>query len=144
MVLLTGLTNPHTVRTAELLDVLMIIFVRGKQPSEEVLNMAEDAGIAVLMTEYTLVRRLRTALRRRSSGRNGAQKKMSEVIHEIYPVEKGAFETAGEASGTIKRMLRKLGVPSPVIRRVSVAAYEVELNLVIHSLGGQMEIDHRT
>lgn len=43
MVLLTGLTNPHTVRTAELLDVMMLIFVRGKQPSEEVLNMAEDA-----------------------------------------------------------------------------------------------------
>ena len=51
MVLLTGLTNPHTVRTAELLDVMMIIFVRGKLPSEEVLNMAEDAGIAVVMTE---------------------------------------------------------------------------------------------
>ena len=40
---------------------------------------------------------------------------MSEIIHEIYPVEKGAFETAGEASGTIKRMLRKLGVPSPCL-----------------------------
>ena len=65
---------------------------------------------------------------------------MSELIHEAYPVEKGAFETAGEVSGTIKRMLRKLGVPSQVIRRVSVASYEVELNLVIHSLGGQMEI----
>ena len=65
---------------------------------------------------------------------------MSELIHEVYPVEKGAFETAGEVSGTIKRMLRKLGVPSQVIRRVSVASYEVELNLVIHSLGGQMEI----
>ena len=65
---------------------------------------------------------------------------MSEIIHEIYPVEKGAFETAGEASGTIKRILRKLGVPSSVIRRVAVAAYEVELNLVIHSLGGQMEL----
>ena len=65
---------------------------------------------------------------------------MSELIHEVYPVEKGASETAGEVSGTIKRMLRKLGVPSQVIRRVSVASYEVELNLVIHSLGGQMEI----
>ena len=54
MVLLTGLTNPHTVRTAELLDVMMIVFVRGKLPNEEVLNMAEDAGIAVVMTEYTL------------------------------------------------------------------------------------------
>ena len=54
MVLLTGLTNPHTVRTAELLDVPLLVFVRGKRPGEEVLNMAEDAGIAVLMTEYTL------------------------------------------------------------------------------------------
>ena len=35
MVLLTGLTNPHTVRTAELLDVMMIVFVRGKLPNEE-------------------------------------------------------------------------------------------------------------
>ena len=50
---------------------------------------------------------------------------MSELIHEVYPVEKGAFETAGEVSGTIKRMLRKLGVPSQVIRRVSVASDEV-------------------
>ena len=41
-------------RTAELLDVMMIVFVRGKLPNEEVLNMAEDAGIAVVMTEYTL------------------------------------------------------------------------------------------
>ena len=57
---------------------------------------------------------------------------MNELLHEVYPVEKGAFETAGEVSGTIKRMLRKLGVPSQVIRRVSVASYEVELNLVIH------------
>jgi hypothetical protein len=54
MVLLTGLTNPHTIRTAELLDVPLLVFVRGKMPSEEVLNMAEDAGIAVLGTEYTL------------------------------------------------------------------------------------------
>ena len=57
---------------------------------------------------------------------------MNELLHEVYHVEKGAFETAGEVSGTIKRMLRKLGVPSQVIRRVSVASYEVELNLVIH------------
>lgn len=54
MVLLTGLTNTHTIRTAGLLDVPMIVFVRGKQPNEEVLNMAEDAGIAVLGCEYTL------------------------------------------------------------------------------------------
>ena len=65
---------------------------------------------------------------------------MSEALHESYPVDRGAFETAGEASGKIKRILRQLGVPSQVVRRVSVAAYEVELNLVIHSLGGQIDV----
>ena len=67
---------------------------------------------------------------------------MSETImlQEVYPVEAGAFQTAGEASGKIKRTLKKLGVDSGIVRRVSVAAYEVELNLVIHSLGGEMEL----
>ncbi len=62
------------------------------------------------------------------------------MIHEVYPVEKGDFTSAGEVSGKIKRILKKLGVPSSVVRRVSVAAYEVELNLVIHSLGGHMDL----
>ena len=62
------------------------------------------------------------------------------MLKEIYPVEAGDFATAGEASGKIKRILKKLGVDSAVVRRVSVAAYEVELNLVIHSQGGQMEL----
>ena len=67
---------------------------------------------------------------------------MSETImlQEIYPVEAGNFATAGEASGKIKRTLKKLGVDSGIVRRVSIAAYEVELNLVIHSLGGEMEL----
>ncbi|NLF27295.1 MAG: anti-sigma regulatory factor [Clostridiales bacterium] len=65
---------------------------------------------------------------------------MGGAICESYTVEPGAFETAGEASGRIKRILRKLGVPSALIRRVSVASYEVELNLVIHSLGGTIEL----
>ena len=62
------------------------------------------------------------------------------MLHEIYPVERGDFGAAGEVSGKIKRILKRLGTPSSVVRRVSVAAYEVELNLVIHSLGGQMEL----
>jgi len=65
---------------------------------------------------------------------------MNEAMHESFSIERGAFETAGEASGRIKRVLRQLGVQSQVVRRVSVAAYEVEMNLVIHSLGGQMEV----
>ena len=62
------------------------------------------------------------------------------MLREGYEVIAGDFTTAGEASGKIKRILKKLGVDSAIVRRVSVAAYEVELNLVIHSLGGCMEL----
>lgn len=61
------------------------------------------------------------------------------LIAEVFPVEKDDFVTAGEASAKIKRTLKKLGVDSALLRRISVCSYEVELNLVIHSLGGTID-----
>lgn len=54
MVLLTGLTNTHVVRTSDMLDVLMIVFVRGKIPGDDVLEMAQQRGICVVATSCTL------------------------------------------------------------------------------------------
>jgi predicted transcriptional regulator len=53
-VLITGLTNAQVVRTAEMMDIVCIVLVRGKQPSAEMLELAGDAGIAVLSTDYSL------------------------------------------------------------------------------------------
>ena len=50
--LLTGLLNQQVIRTAEMLDMHCIVFVRGKVPSPEVLALAEEKDIAVLSTEY--------------------------------------------------------------------------------------------
>lgn len=50
--LLTGLLNQQVIRTAEMLDMHCIVFVRGKVPSSEVLALAEEKDIAVLSTEY--------------------------------------------------------------------------------------------
>ena len=66
---------------------------------------------------------------------------MSSFIHAEYPVAKDDYTRAGEASTDIKRRLKQLGVSSNVMRRVAVASYEVELNLVIHSLGGKLILD---
>ena len=52
-VLITGLINPHVVRTSEMLDITCIVFSRGKLPSEEILEEAEECGITVLSTEMT-------------------------------------------------------------------------------------------
>ena len=51
--LITGLINPHVVRTSEMLDITCIVFSRGKLPSEEILEEAEESGITVMCTEMT-------------------------------------------------------------------------------------------
>ena len=52
--LLTGLINPHVVRTADMMDIKCIVFVRGKVPPQEVLDVAQEAGIALLCTKETM------------------------------------------------------------------------------------------
>ncbi len=50
-ILLTGLCNPQVIRTAEMMDMKCVAFVRSKRPTLEMLHLAEDSGIAVLSTE---------------------------------------------------------------------------------------------
>ncbi len=66
---------------------------------------------------------------------------MSTLLHADYPVDAEDYTRAGEASADIKRKLKQLGVSAGVLRRVAVASYEVELNLVIHSLGGALTLE---
>ena len=66
---------------------------------------------------------------------------MTALIHQEYPIAAEDYTRAGEASADIKRRLKQLGVSSMVLRRVAVASYEVELNLVIHSRGGVLTLD---
>lgn len=53
-VLLTGLVNNQVIRTAEMLDLKAIIFVRGKRPTLDVIEMAEAKGITLIRTDLTL------------------------------------------------------------------------------------------
>ena len=53
-VLLTGLINNHVLRTAEMLDIEAIIYVRGKVPSDEIIEMSEEMGITLITTEMTM------------------------------------------------------------------------------------------
>ena len=49
-VLLTGLCNPQVVRTAEMMDMHCIVFVRGKIPPQNVIDLADESGIVVMAT----------------------------------------------------------------------------------------------
>ncbi len=52
-VLITGLTNIHVMRTAEMLDIRCVLFARGKKPTQDILDEAKEQDIVVLATRYT-------------------------------------------------------------------------------------------
>jgi len=52
--LLTGLTNQQVVRTAEMADLSAIVFVRGKKPGEDIVDLATEKNIVLLMTRDTM------------------------------------------------------------------------------------------
>lgn len=66
---------------------------------------------------------------------------MSQFIHQEYLVAGNNFASAGSASEAVKSTLKKLGVPPQDIRRVAIAMYEGEINMVIHAGGGVAIVD---
>ena len=53
-VLLTGLLNTQVIRTAEMMYMVCVVFVRNKMPSEEILRIAKESGIVVMSTKYRM------------------------------------------------------------------------------------------
>ena len=60
------------------------------------------------------------------------------IIKETYPVAAGDMTVAGDVSASIKRQMKRIGIPNQIMRRVAVCTYEAEINLVIHSDGGEI------
>ena len=65
---------------------------------------------------------------------------MSEVLSFRFDVDGENFTSAGQASVQVKKNLRQLGLDPEIIRRVSIAMYEGEINMVIHAGGGVAEV----
>lgn len=58
-----------------------------------------------------------------------------------FDIDGEDFSVAGEASSNIKKVLGKLGVPPVIVRKVAVATYEGEINMVIHADGGTIDVE---
>lgn len=65
---------------------------------------------------------------------------MSDALHLKYEVSDEDFTRAGEASSDVKKRLKQLAISPEVIRKVSIALYEGEINMVIHANGGTIDV----
>ena len=65
---------------------------------------------------------------------------MNEAVRFHFVVDGEDFTSAGQASVQVKKNLRKLGIPPEIIRKISIAMYEGEINMVIHADGGEADV----
>ncbi len=64
-----------------------------------------------------------------------------EILKLHYDVRPDDFSVAGEASTNVKKVLKQLGFSPEIIRKVAVAMYECEINMVIHAEGGEIDVE---
>ncbi len=63
------------------------------------------------------------------------------MFKETYPVMREDYANAGKVSTNIKGLLKQLGLPADILRRIAVACYEAEINMIIHSYGGEVVLE---
>jgi serine/threonine-protein kinase RsbT len=61
-------------------------------------------------------------------------------LHEIFHIEGGDFTNAGSISGQVKNILKKAGFPNKIIRRISIAAFEAEMNVICYANRGKLSL----
>ena len=62
-------------------------------------------------------------------------------MHYTFDIERGNFTDAGQASSSVKRTLKQLGVAPANIKRTVVALFEAEINAIAHAYGGTIDVD---
>ncbi len=65
---------------------------------------------------------------------------MNDYIHLSYKIASGDFARAGDAASDVKKTLKQMNVKPDIVRKVAIALYEGEINMVIHSLGGAIDV----
>ena len=63
------------------------------------------------------------------------------IMHYTFDIERGNFTDAGQASSSVKRTLKHLGVAPANIKRTVVALFEAEINAIAHAYGGTIDVD---
>ena len=63
------------------------------------------------------------------------------IMHYTFEIERGNFTDAGQASSSVKRTLKQLGVAPANIKRTVVTLFEAEINAIAHAYGGTIDVD---
>jgi serine/threonine-protein kinase RsbT len=146
-ILLTGLTNAQSVRTADIIGAKAIVYVRGKRPEQECLEQAAIKVIPVLSTPRMMYEACGILYSHGLPGVSPLQDAErppdvygKDAFSHSFEITGRNFSRAGNASTTVKDILEDIGISPAVIRRVAIAAYEAEMNVVMYAERAEMTL----
>jgi anti-sigma regulatory factor (Ser/Thr protein kinase) len=138
-VLLTGLNSIQAAISSYMAEFKAIIFLRGKNPAQEIRKFAQDKGLIVMTTDadmYEACVKIAGIESRAPAGipaEESEQTKQNVTTHK-YTIEGRDFASAGMVSTQIKAVLKSIGYDPQLIRRVAISTYEGEMNVVMHAI----------
>lgn len=146
-VLVTGLVTQQAVISAHMAEFNVVVFVRGKKPKDDAIEIAKQHGITVLSTQLDTYESC-VRLHKIQSGKPldkskkavSAKEQDSLLVEEHYTIEGNDFSNAGVVSTTIKSELKKIGIAPHLVRRVAISTYEAEMNVIMHAERGEVTL----
>jgi anti-sigma regulatory factor (Ser/Thr protein kinase) len=145
--LLTGLANAQSVRTADIIGALAIVYVRNKKPDEECVDLAVQKNIPLLSSRRMMYEACGILY---GHGLPGAcdtprlarppEAPDPDTLSRSFEIMGRSFARAGSASMAVKEILEDIGIDITIIRRAAVAAYEAEMNIVMYADRGVMTL----
>jgi anti-sigma regulatory factor (Ser/Thr protein kinase) len=147
-VLLTGLATQQAVISAHMAEFKAVVFLRGKKAKDGSVAFARDHNLVLLSTQldmYDSCVRIEAAWHfgspRAARLSVGPAAPEEILLGKEFPIEGGNFTTAGAVSTEVKAILKKIGFDPQLIRRVSISAFEAEMNVVMHARGGTARLE---
>lgn len=135
--LLTDLVNLHVVRTASVADIAAVVFIQGKRPEAELVSQAQADHLSLISTALPMEEACRRTGYPRTEGQPRAE---DRALHQEFEVEGGDFAHAGNVSCRIKNLLKELGLQASAVRRVAIATYEAEMNVIMYAVRGRVDL----
>jgi anti-sigma regulatory factor (Ser/Thr protein kinase) len=146
--LLTSLVGPQLLNIITLTGIRAVMFVQSRRPGSEMVRQAEREGMVFLSTPYGKYEAAGILYQagipagcpaaRQSPEQTAPVDALTTIAeHAVYG---GDFLAAGAATKKIKQRLENLGLPPEVVRRTAVAAFEAEMNVIIHATSARMRL----
>lgn len=144
-ILITGLPSRQAVISAHISEFKGVVFVRGKTPKDGAEIYARDKQLVLLSTKLELFEACANiaCMDHVTSDKNAdlaiEQTEDTMLAREFF-VEGRDFSNAGMVSTEIKELLKQIGFDSQLIRKIALATYEGELNIIMHADRGTIKI----